>query len=83
MDSGLLESVSMVSKVGIPYDIILVLKWRFLQPYALHSVMKSMFVPLRLATDARGLRFVTELDKSIDLVSLKVLYRRAIMFNTV
>ena len=38
-------------------------------PYALHSVMRSMFIPLQLATDARGLKFVTELDRSIDIVS--------------
>lgn len=30
--------------------------------------MKSMFIPLRLATEARQLEFITELDESIDLV---------------
>lgn len=39
------------------------------RPYPFHSVMRSMFVPLQLATDARGLKFTTELDKSIDIVS--------------
>lgn len=40
------------------------------RPYPFHSVMRSMFVPLQLATDARGLKFTTELDKSIDIVSI-------------
>jgi hypothetical protein len=31
-----------------------------------------MFVPLKLATDARGLKFVTELDPSIDIVSFEL-----------
>ena len=30
--------------------------------------MRSLFVPLRLATDARGLKFETELDPNIDIV---------------
>ncbi len=30
--------------------------------------MRSMFVPLQLATDARGLEFFTELDPAIDMV---------------
>ena len=45
-----------------------------LKPYAFHKVMRSLFVPLRMATDARGLAFVTELDKSIDELSRKALY---------
>lgn len=68
MDSGLLESVSMVSFQFSPCPSTNLDPYLF-QPYALHSVMRSMFVPLQLATDARGLRFVTELDKSIDIVS--------------
>ena len=44
------------------------------RPYPFHKVMRSLFVPLRLATDARGLSFVTELDKSIDEVARKALY---------
>lgn len=40
----------------------------FFKPYGFHQVMKSLFVPLRLATDARGLEFVTELDPNIDEV---------------
>ena len=36
--------------------------------------MRSLFVPFRLATDARGLEFITNLDKNIDKVSRKALY---------
>ena len=36
--------------------------------------MRSLFVPLRLATDARGLEFVTDLDAHIDKVARKALY---------
>ncbi|KAI0339670.1 hypothetical protein BDW22DRAFT_1455391 [Trametopsis cervina] len=44
------------------------------KPYAFHQVMRSLFVPLRLATDARGLEFVTDLDRSIDTVTREALY---------
>ena len=44
------------------------------KPYPFHKVMRSLFVPLRMATDARGLSFVTELDKGIDEMSRKALY---------
>jgi len=44
------------------------------KPYAFHQVMRSMFVPLQLATNARGLEFVTDLDKTIDDVSRRALY---------
>jgi osomolarity two-component system sensor histidine kinase SLN1 len=40
------------------------------KPYAFHQVMRSLFVPLKLATDARKLVFETELDGAIDVVSL-------------
>ncbi len=40
-----------------------------LKPYKFHQVMRSLFVPLRLATDARRLEFITDLDTSIDDVS--------------
>lgn len=43
------------------------------KPYAFHQVMKSMFVPLRLATNARQLEFITELDENIDKVSLSLI----------
>ncbi|KAI5122480.1 hypothetical protein M0805_001390 [Coniferiporia weirii] len=38
-------------------------------PYPLHAVMRSMFIPLQLATDARQLHFTTELDKDIDIAA--------------
>lgn len=44
------------------------------RPYPFHKVMRSLFVPLRMATDARGLSFATELDKGIDDISRKALY---------
>ncbi|CAA7265140.1 unnamed protein product [Cyclocybe aegerita] len=43
-------------------------------PYAFHQVMRSLFVPLRLATDARGLKFETDLDPNIDKVARKATY---------
>lgn len=45
-----------------------------LKPYAFHKVMRSLFVPLQLATDARRLTFVTDLDKNIDNVARRALY---------
>ncbi|CCM01334.1 uncharacterized protein FIBRA_03383 [Fibroporia radiculosa] len=44
------------------------------KPYAFHQVMRSMFVPLQLATDARGLEFVTDLDPHIDEIARRALY---------
>lgn len=44
------------------------------KPYPFHKVMRSLFVPLRMATDARGLSFVTELDKGIDDIARKLFY---------
>ena len=41
-----------------------------LKPYKFHQVMRSLFVPLRLATDARKLEFITELDTTIDEVGI-------------
>jgi osomolarity two-component system sensor histidine kinase SLN1 len=38
------------------------------RPYSFHQVMRSLFVPLRLAADARNLNFVTDLDLRIDRV---------------
>ena len=46
-----------------------------LKPYKFHQVMRSLFVPLRLATDARRLEFITDLDTSID--DVRSLCRRA------
>ena len=45
-----------------------------LRPYAFHKVMRSLFVPLQLATDARSLQFLTELDRGIDDVARRTLY---------
>ena len=39
------------------------------QPYAFHQVMRSLFIPLRLATNARDLALETNLDPNIDRVS--------------
>jgi osomolarity two-component system, sensor histidine kinase SLN1 len=38
------------------------------KPYSFHQVMRGLFVPLRLATDARQLELVTVLDPCIDKV---------------
>ena len=38
------------------------------RPYAFHKVMRGLLVPLRLATDARNLELVTDLDPCIDKV---------------
>lgn len=71
MDSGRFESVLKVRlfKLLHKHGLILVNQ----QPYAFHHVMRSLFVPLRLATDARGLEFVTDLDENIDKISRKAL----------
>ncbi|KAG6829063.1 hypothetical protein H0H92_005837 [Tricholoma furcatifolium] len=44
-------------------------------PYAFHHVMRSLFVPLRLTTDARGLEFETELDPRIDQIARHAAYK--------
>ncbi|EED83763.1 hypothetical hybrid sensor histidine kinase [Postia placenta Mad-698-R] len=44
------------------------------KPYAFHQVMQSMFVPLQMATNARGLEFAQDLDKRIDEVTRRALY---------
>ena len=36
--------------------------------------MRSLFVPLRLAADARNLSFITDLDKCIDEVARRAAY---------
>lgn len=41
---------------------------QFFQSYAFHQVMRSLFVPLRMATDARNLTFEIDLDHNIDIV---------------
>ncbi|PCH36400.1 hybrid sensor histidine kinase [Wolfiporia cocos MD-104 SS10] len=71
-------SLSMMSKVlNDVLDFNRMDSGRFesvLKPYSFHQVMRSMFVPLQLATDARGLDFVTDLDKNIDDVARRALY---------
>lgn len=37
-------------------------------------MLRSLFIPLKLATDARGLEFVTNLDMTIDEVARRTLY---------
>ncbi|KAJ3786779.1 hypothetical protein GGU10DRAFT_163814 [Lentinula aff. detonsa] len=44
------------------------------RPYAFHHVMRSMFLPLRLATDARKLELVTDLDMNIDEIARRAAY---------
>ncbi|TFY68845.1 hypothetical protein EVJ58_g762 [Rhodofomes roseus] len=71
-------SLSMMSKVlNDVLDFNRMDSGRFesvLKPYSFHQVMRSMFVPLRLATDARGLEFVTDLDRNIDEVARRALH---------
>lgn len=43
-----------------------------LKPYKFHQVMRSLLVPLRLATDARKLKLITDLDTCVDDVGLFV-----------
>ncbi|KAG6879944.1 hypothetical protein C0992_009302 [Termitomyces sp. T32_za158] len=45
-----------------------------MQPYGFHHVMRSLFIPLRLTTNARGLEFETELDPKIDQVARRAAY---------
>ncbi|KAG2144351.1 Tco5, signal transduction HAMP domain histidine kinase [Suillus clintonianus] len=47
------------------------------KPYAFHAVMRSLFIPLRMATDARNLELVTCLDESIDKVARQAAYEAA------
>ncbi|ESK89338.1 histidine kinase [Moniliophthora roreri MCA 2997] len=44
------------------------------RPYAFHQVMRSLFMPLKLATDHRGLELVTNLDLNIDEVARRAAY---------
>ncbi|KAI0073055.1 hypothetical protein K474DRAFT_1700572 [Panus rudis PR-1116 ss-1] len=71
-------SLSMMSKVlNDVLDFNRMDSGRFesvLKPYSFHQVMRSLFVPLQLATNARGLSFVTDLDPKIDQVARVALY---------
>ncbi|TFK39719.1 hypothetical protein BDQ12DRAFT_681093 [Crucibulum laeve] len=44
------------------------------RPYPFHQVMRSLFIPLRLATDARGLKLETDLDVNIDKIARRAAY---------
>lgn len=71
MDAGRFESVAKVI-TSLPFKVN---AHAHLQPYAFHKVMRSMFMPLQLATDARGLEFETDLDTTIDDVSNLLIIR--------
>ncbi|KDQ09786.1 hypothetical protein BOTBODRAFT_178696 [Botryobasidium botryosum FD-172 SS1] len=43
------------------------------KPYAFHTVIRSVLVPLRLAASSRGLELITELDGDIDLVARRAM----------
>ncbi|KAJ7781948.1 histidine kinase [Mycena maculata] len=45
------------------------------RPYAFHKVLRSLFIPLQLAADARRLQFVTDLDMRIDEVARRAAYQ--------
>ncbi|KIP07108.1 hypothetical protein PHLGIDRAFT_30145 [Phlebiopsis gigantea 11061_1 CR5-6] len=45
------------------------------KPYPFHQVMHSLLVPLKMATDARGLMLVTDLDVAIDNLARRALYQ--------
>lgn len=47
------------------------------RPYKFHAVMRSLFIPLRMATDARNLELVTCLDETIDKVARQAAYEAA------
>jgi hypothetical protein len=66
MDSGNFESASRVCT--FTFCLCTLYLTYILKPYAFHQVMRSLFIPLRLATDARGLELVTDLDPNIDNV---------------
>ncbi|KAF8997922.1 hypothetical protein BDQ17DRAFT_1362850 [Cyathus striatus] len=44
------------------------------RPYAFHQVMRSLFIPLRMSTDARGLELETHLDPNIDMIARRATY---------
>ena len=71
-------SLSMMSKVlNDVLDFNRMDSGRFesvLRPYAFHKVMRSLFVPLRLATDARGLELIIDLDDRIDTAARRAAY---------
>jgi hypothetical protein len=52
------------------------------KPYSFHQVMRGLFVPLRLATDARQLELVTDLDPCIDKVGFFLLFKMSSLVNS-
>ncbi|KAF6761807.1 hypothetical protein DFP72DRAFT_879693 [Ephemerocybe angulata] len=44
------------------------------KPYTFHQVMRSLFIPLRLAANARGLSFEASLDRDIDKLARRIDY---------
>ncbi|KAJ6581787.1 hypothetical protein B0H19DRAFT_1116492 [Mycena capillaripes] len=45
------------------------------RPFAFHTTIRSLFVPLQLATDSRGQEFVAHLDPDIDRVARRAAYQ--------
>ncbi|KAL8283844.1 hypothetical protein RQP46_005276 [Phenoliferia psychrophenolica] len=45
------------------------------RPFSFHNVMRSIFVPLRLDADARGLQLETSLDRRIDEVAHRLAFQ--------
>ena len=41
-----------------------------MQPFAFHQAVRSLIVPLEIATNARNLRFKVNVDPNIDKVRL-------------
>ncbi|KAG5725064.1 Signal transduction histidine-protein kinase BarA [Termitomyces sp. T112] len=76
--SALEGSLSMMSKVlndMLDFNRMDSGKFELLSaPYGFHHVMRSLFVPLRLTTNARGLEFETELDPRIDQIARRTAY---------
>jgi osomolarity two-component system sensor histidine kinase SLN1 len=76
--SALVGSLSMMSKVlNDVLDFNRMDSGKFesvSRPYAFHQVIQSLLVPLRLATDARGLTLDIDLDKRIDEVARHAAY---------
>ncbi|KAG7094161.1 hypothetical protein E1B28_007772 [Marasmius oreades] len=45
------------------------------RPYVFHQAMRSMFIPLRMTTAAKRLKFVANLDPNIDTVARRAAYQ--------
>lgn len=52
-----------------------------LRPYPFHQILRSLFIPIVLATDARQMEFVQDLDPAIDAVGLYELMRSVHSLN--